>query len=466
MSRELFSFDAEHALLGAILLAELQRDADLLGDMLDSVQSGYFYHEDNAALFQAIADVKGEGVPADPVTLGDIRPTLPSGASTLYHAGQLVNNAASTANWKGYAKVLRERSALRNVLSAAKAIEQMVTQDRPVPEIIASAQQAMADLRDLEDDGPAFKSINDVVLKVADWLDDGLNDRRPSWPGTGLADLDSLVRGIRPKKITVIAGLPASGKTTLALQIAQHNAVRVGQPWLVFSLEMPEEELGLRAVASLGGIDLKRLDEPKQMDEDDWKRLSGVAAKVRDAPLFICDDPTVTPSRIRSIARRCKREYGLAGIVIDYLGLVPVESRGRTRAEEVGAVNKALLRLAKELDVPVIELAQLNRESTKRAGKAKRPQSSDLRDSGEIEADASCILMVHKDLDTEEGAAGVTEILMTKCRHAPPGMCRVQQQGQYGRFANLFGYREPSQEEVEMGRPFAKQYGKKGAAHG
>ena len=158
------------------------------------------------------------------------------------------------------------------------------------------------------------------------------------------------------------------------------------------------------------------------------------------------------------------REHGLAGIVVDYLGLVPPDAKGRTRSDEVGAVSKALVRLAKELDVPVIELSQLNRESTKRTGKAKRPQASDMRDSGEIEADASCILIVHRDMDSEEGQNGITEILMPKNRNAPPGMCIVQQQGQYGRFVNLCGYREPSQEEVEMGRSFASQCGCKGKA--
>jgi replicative DNA helicase len=462
MSRELHSYEAEHAILGALMLADLQKDAGLVDQILEKVERHDFHGEDTAALFQAIVDLREEGVPVDPVTLGDIRPTLPSGEVTMAFAGTLAQRVPSTANWKAYAKTLRERAVLRNVIAAARTIEDLATEDRPVAQIIARAQQAMADLRDLDDEGPQFKRLAEVILKVTDRLDDGLNDRLPKWPDTGLIDLDHLLRGIRPKKITVIAGLPGSGKTTLALQIAQHNAVKRGEPWLVFSLEMPEEELGIRAIASLGGVDLKRLDDPKALEDDDWTRISAAAGQALEAPLFICDDPSVTPTRIRAISRRCKREHGLAGIVIDYLGLIPADSRGRSRAEEVGAVNKALLRLAKELDVPVIELAQLNRESTKRAGKAKRPQSSDLRDSGEIEADASCILMVHRDPDTEEGAAGVTEILMTKCRHAPVGMCRLQQQGQYGRFASLAGYRETSQEEVEMGRPFAGRYAKGG----
>ncbi|WP_448681385.1 replicative DNA helicase [Pseudomonas nicosulfuronedens] len=464
MSRDLHSVEAEHGVLGAIFIGAAQNDQVLVDQIMEQLTPADFYFDDNAALFQTIADLHAEGVPVDPVTVAQVRPALPSEAKTLEYAFSIHRNVPSAANWKAYSRHLRERAVLRRLIDAARTVEDLATEDRPLGEIIAKAQEAMADLRDLDDNVPAYRSLAEVVLKVVDQLDDGLNDRLPKFQDTGLADLDKLMRGIRPKKVTVIAGLPGSGKTTLALQIAQHNAVKHEKPWLVFSLEMPEEELGIRAIASLGGIDLKRLDSPKDLDEDDMNRVGLAATQAKEAPLFICDDPTVTPSRMRAIARRVKREHGLAGIVVDYLGLVPPDAKGRTRSDEVGAVSKALVRLAKELDLPVIELSQLNRESTKRTGKAKRPQASDMRDSGEIEADASCILIVHRDMDSEEGQNGITEILMPKNRNAPPGMCIVQQQGQYGRFVNLYGYREPSQEEVEMGRSFANQYGGKGKA--
>lgn len=464
MTRELHSIEAEHGVLGAILIGAAQNDQALVDQIMEKLTPADFYFDDNAALFQTIADLHAEGVPVDVLTVAQVRPKLPSETKTMVYAGEIRRNVPSTANWKAYSRHLRERAVLRRLIDTARTVEDLATEDRPLAEIIAKAQEAMADLRDLDDDAPVYRRLDEVVLKVCDKLQDELNDRLPKFQDTGLADLDKLMRGLRPKNVTVIAGLPGGGKTTLALQIAQYNAVKCLKPWLVFSLEMPDEPLGIRALASLGGIDLKRLDDPKEMDDEDWARLDTAANLAKGAPLYICDDPTLSASRIRAVARRCKRDEGLAGIVVDYLTLIPADAKGRTRSEEVGTTCKALLRLAKELDVPVLLISQLNRDSTKRPGKDKRPRASDLRDSGEIEADATCILIVHRDLDSEEGQNGITEILMPKNRYAETGLCIVQQQGQYGRFVNLYGYREPSQEEVEMGRSFASQYGGKGKA--
>jgi replicative DNA helicase len=446
--RELFSIDAEHGVLGAML-----HQPDLVDEITSKLGTGDFYAEENAALYQAILDTQASGQPVDVVTVGIHRPYLPNGESLLGFAAEVAQNVASVANWRAYARVVLERSALRRVVDAADIIRDTVNDDLPVAQIIALAQQATADLRDLESDAPKYHRLDHLMGQAAETIDNKYKGLAPTWPTTSLTQLDELIQGIRPKKITVIAGLPGSGKTTLALQIAQHNARIAKKPWLVFSIEMPGEELGLRAIASIGGVDLRRLDNPDRMSDTDWGNMVNAVALAHGAPLFVCDDPVQTPSTIRSTARQCQREHGLAGIVVDYLGLVQSERKGRSRSEEVGAISKALLRLAKEMDIPVLELAQLNRDSTKRVG--KRPQASDLRDSGEIEADASCILLVHRDGDTDEGQNGVTEIIMPKCRHAKVGSCVVQQQGEYGRFVDFAGVAYASDEEVEMGRNFA-----------
>lgn len=454
--RELFSDEAEHGVLGAVLQGGLQQDAGLVEDILGQMSSNDFYRDDNAALFEAMLECRDRNMPIDPVTVGAVRRSLPSGDLLMAYAAELANNVPSAANWKAYAKHVKEWGVIRHILGIAGQAEDMVQAGAPTAEVIAAAQQAMADLRDLDGETKSFKRLDDWMGAAAQLIDDKFNGNAPAWPATGLEKLDELVQGIRPKKVTVIAGLPGSGKTTLALQIAQHNAVKERKPWLVFSIEMPGEELGLRAIASLGGVSLHKLDNPTGMHEDDWARMVGAVAQARNAPLFVCDDPVQTPASIRATARQCQREHGLAGIVVDYLTLVRGDSAGRSRSEEVGKISKALLQLAKEMAIPVIELAQLNRESTKRVG--KKPQSSDLRDSGEIEADASCILMVHRDMDSEEGQNGLTEILMTKCRHARVGSCIVQQEGQYGRFANFAGLM-PSDDEIGAGRgSYAQRY--------
>ncbi|HGY9632371.1 TPA: replicative DNA helicase [Pseudomonas putida] len=459
--RALYSDEAEHGVLGAVIHASLQQNVGLVEDMLGQMTSADFYHADNAALFEAMLECREQAMPIDPVTLGAVQRLLPGGDNVMAYAAELASKVPSLANWKAYAKHVKEWGVIRRILDVAGGAQEMVQAGAPTGEVIAAAQQAMADLRNLDGEAKGYKRLDQWMGDAADLVDEKHRGVAPKWPSTGLEKLDELVQGLRPKKVTVIAGLPGSGKTTLALQIAQHNAVKERKPWLVFSIEMPGEELGLRAIASLGGVALHKLDNPAQMREDDWARMSGAVGLALEAPLFVCDDPVQTPSTIRATARQCQREHGLAGIVVDYLTLVRSERGGRSRSEEVGKISKALLQLAKEMAIPVIELAQLNRDSTKRPG--KKPQSSDLRDSGEIEADASCILMVHRDMDTEEGQNGLTEILMTKCRHARVGSCIVQQEGQYGRFATYAGSL-PSDDEVEAGRgSYAQRY--KGAGN-
>ncbi len=447
--RELYSDEAEHALLGALML-----DGNLFDLITASVTTADFHDPENAALYQVMIDLNATGTPVDPVTLHNFKPFLPSGGATIAYAGELAKNTPSTANWKAYARTVAERAVLRRLVEAADAVRDSANENRPVAEIIASAQQAMADLRDLDTGEPDYKRMDEVVTRNIDIIDSKFNKTLKTGLSTGLADLDKLIRGLRKKTVTILAGLPGSGKTTLGLQIAQHVACSGLGVGMVFSLEMPEEELGNRALASLGGVDLQVLDNGQLLDED-WPRLTSGVSKIMDKPLYVCDKSGLTVARIRSICRQVKRKHGLDVVVIDYIGLIGSDGKAFNRTAELGKISTGIVNIAKELEVPVILLAQLNRESTKRPG--KKPIASDLRDSGQIEADAHCIILVHRDMDDEQGQNGVTELIMPKCRHAPVGSCVVQQQGKFARFVNFAG-REPTQEEVEINRPFADQY--------
>ena len=455
--RELYSDEAEHALLGALML-----DGELFESITASVTTADFHDPENAALYQVMIELHATGAPVDPVTLHDFKPFLPSGGVTIAYAGELAKNTPSTANWKAYARTVAERAVLRRLVEAADAVRDSANENRPVAEIIASAQQAMADLRDLETGEPDYKRMDEVVTRNIDIIDAKFNGSIQSGLSTGLVDLDKLIRGLRKKTVTIVAGLPGSGKTTLGLQIAQHVSCSGLGVGMVFSLEMPEEELANRALASLGSVDLKVLDNGQLQDED-WPRLTSAVSKIMDKPLYVCDKSGLTVARIRSICRQVKRKHGLDVVVIDYIGLIGSDGKAFNRTAELGKISTGIVNIAKELEVPVILLAQLNRDSTKRPG--KKPIASDLRDSGQIEADAHCIILVHRDMDDEQGQNGVTELIMPKCRHAPVGSCVVQQQGKFARFVNFAG-REPTQEEVEIGRPFSEQYKGQRRKHG
>lgn len=456
--RELYSIEAEHGLLGALLLNQ-----NLFDDITAKVSTQDFSGLENAALYQAIIDTQAAGQPIDPVTVGIQAGRLPSGDSALAYAADITKNVPSAANWQAYVRIVLERSALRRVVEVADVIRDSASDDRPVADIIALAQQATADLRDLGGTGEQdYYRYSDVLPEVVDTIDSKFNNSAVRGLSTGLKDLDEIICGLRETNMVVLAGLPGSGKTTLGVQIAQHVAQRGGGSGLIVSMEMTRQELVTRGIASVGGVSLTRLDQGNTIRDEDWPRITAAVNALNEARLFVCDQPGMTAARIRSIARQVQRKEGLNVVVIDYIGLITAEGGGQNRTLELGKISTSLKNLAKELRVPVLVLAQLNRGSTNRPD--KRPRPSDLRDSGQIEADADVVVLVHRDGDTEEGQNGVTELIVGKCRHAKPGSCLVQQQGEFVRFVDFAGNPYPTDEEVEMGRSFANRFqGRKSA---
>ncbi|MDH2015664.1 replicative DNA helicase [Pseudomonas juntendi] len=443
--------EAEHGVLGAIMLASLDGNTALVDDIVSQMTSADFLYDDHAALFDVIRDCLHRGLPVDAVTVGDVQRTLPSGQGTLAFAVDLCRNVPSVANAMAYAKQVKQWAVIRQVVDLGHSAKAAVASGLVPDEIIAQAQQSIADLRDLQGSEKAgYKRMAEVLPKVFDGMQEVLDDRAPPKLSTGLADLDKLIGFLRPKSMVVIAGRPGSGKTMLGLQIVNHVAIRGAGVGLIFSLEMDEKELTIRTIASQGGVDLRRMDEVKSLDEDEWQRIGTAGSKIEAAQLYLNDTPGMTMSAIRSDARKLQREKGLDIMMIDYLGLVGTEGRSQNRADAVAKVSIALKNLAKELSVPVLVLAQLNRNPASRPG--KKPQASDLRDSGQIEQDADAVILVHHDPESEAGEQGVTELILDKGRQAPQGSCLVQRQGQYARFVNFAGNRLPPDDEVEMGR--------------
>lgn len=456
-----YRLESEQGVLGAIMIASLGGDAGMVGEIVSQMKSGDFWHQDNAALFDAIHDCHERGMPVDAVTLGSIQRYLPSGQVTMEYTVNLCRNVPSAANWKSYAQQVRKWALVRQFRDLGRIVDIGVDDDLPADEILDQCQVALADLRDLQSGGKAgYKRMADVVPKVLDNMDDVLNDRAPPKLSTGLADLDKLIGFLRPKSMVVIAGRPGSGKTMLGLQIVNHVAIRGKGVGLIISLEMGEEELTVRTIASQGSIDLRRMEEVKHLELEEWDRIGVAASKINGAELYLNDTPGLTMPAIRSEALKLKKETGLDILMVDYLGLVGADGKTQNRGEAVAKISISMKNLSKELGIPVLVLAQLNRNPASRPG--KKPQASDLRDSGQIEQDADAVILVHHDPDSEMGEQGVTELILDKGRQAPPGSCLVQRQGQFARFVNFAG-REPSQEEVEANRPFASQYkGRKG----
>jgi replicative DNA helicase len=445
--------EAEQGVLGAIMLASLAGDAGLVADIVGQMSSGDFYRDDDAALFDAIGDCLSRGMPVDPVTVGSMQRVLPSGQSTLAYAATLSRDVPSAANVMAYVLQVKEWALARRVVGIGRLLEASIIERVPLSEAMSVAQQSITDLRDLHSTGKAgYKRMSDVLPVVLDHMDDVLNDKAPPKLSTGLVDLDKLIGFLRPKSMVVIGGRPGSGKTMLGLQIVNHVAVRGRGVGLIISLEMGEEELTIRTIASLGGIDLRRMEDVKVMEQEEWNRLGIAASKIKEAELYLNDTPGLTMSAIRAEARKLQREHGLDILMVDYLGLVGTDGNAQNRTDAVAKVSIAMKNLSKELGIPVLVLAQLNRNPASRPG--KKPQASDLRDSGQIEQDADAVILVHHDPDSEAGQQGVTELILDKGRQAPAGSCLVQRQGQFARFVNFAG-REPTQEEVEQARPFA-----------
>lgn len=439
-TRPLVAEEAEFGVIGSLMIRPELSEA--IGA---KVSPQHFYHQDLAELYSMILAARSAGRPADPVSLADIRAELCSGELTLIRAAEIMRNTPSAANAHEYARIVVERSKARTINELGQSIIDLASHARPVAEIIAEVQEAALSLNS-EDDEPDVITLAEALGPVIDEMDDRFNGRGINGLSTGLVDLDELVQGLRGSHVIIVAGRPGTGKTTLGLGIAEHLTIREGKSALVFSLEMAGKELAKRSLSSASSVTTSSIDTGKAMgDGEQIQKITAAVGRIRDADLRICQKGGLPLSRIRNIARFQHKAKPLDLIVIDYIGLIAAEpgSRQQNRNLELGAISRGIKAMAKELDVPVIVLAQLNRGIETRS--AKKPQMSDLRDSGEIEQDADIILIAHRDADSDLGQAGVTEIDAVKHRHAPVGHCLLQHQGEFARFANYAGSREQQQ---------------------
>lgn len=450
----LYSHDAEYALIGSMI-----HQPDLIDDAGARLETGDFHHPACAELFEIMLALRSKSRAIDVVTLSDARSHLADGQSTLAVAAHIAQNTPSAANFTAYSKIVKQRSVARRVIAAAHVMSERLIGGEALDEVLSQGQQAWVALEaEGLDARRRYRFIGDILPEAVDGIDRRFNREVSLGFDTGLSSLDEFIPGICPGHMVVIAGIPGSGKTTLGLNIAERVALHREVPALVFSMEMTDIELTNRSLSSVGSVQLKHIAEGHSMADGEWPGLTKAVGQLNDAPLIFCDDSTLTLRDIRQICRTVKREHGLGIVTIDYIGLINGENKSSSRYEQVTDISKGLKRLAKELGVPLVVLAQLNRGPASRAN--KRPTKSDLRDSGQIEADSDVVVLVHRDNESEAGQAGVTELIVDKNRHGPTGSCRVQHQGAYHRFVELIPG-SFSDEDVEMNRPSTgRKYGK------
>ena len=429
--RDPYSVEAEHGVLGAMFLRP-----ELIDILSADLAVDDFYYQDNAALYRGILALHAEGKPADAVTVGVYLGELPSTKNATWYAAEITRNTPSAANAASYAITVRERSLDRAMIALSDRINEIAHSDQPTVDKVA-AVQAEAQTIDSQ-------SATSEVVMAEDILDDYIEvlqaraDRGEGIDGlsTGIPDLDAKLQGLKPEQLIIIAGRPAMGKTTLAMNIASHAAIRESKSVMVFSLEMNKTGLMDRFMASEGRIPLQ-LIKNGTAPQSHGSELMSAAGKLKHSKLSISDRASMTINRIRSAARRHKRRHGLDLIVIDYLQLMDSDSRTFSREQEVSHMTRSAKLMARELGVPVILLSQLSRKCEERPN--KRPLCSDLRESGAIEQDADIILFVYRDEVYHEhsDAKGIAEIIIGKGRDIETGTVRTAFLGQYSRFEQL-----------------------------
>lgn len=431
------SVEAEQSVLGGIMLDNRAWD-----QIADRVREGDFYRHDHRLIYRVISKLSSQNKPLDVLTISEALREL----NELENAGgevylfELANNTPSAANVVAYADIVRERSVLRQLIAAANEIADNAfnPQGRSSAELLDVAERHVFAITEqgARVGGPI--NIKEFLAKTMDKIDTLFHLKDPiTGVSTGYHDLDEMTSGLQPSDLIIVAGRPSMGKTTFAMNMAEHVVIKSQAPVLIFSMEMPGESLVMRMLSSLCRIDQLRIRTGKLEDED-WPRISSTVSMLSEAPMFIDDTPALSPAEVRARARRVVKEHGKLGlIVIDYLQLMQVPGNSENRTAEISEISRSLKSLAKELKVPVIALSQLNRGLEQRAD--KRPVMSDLRESGAIEQDADLIMFIYRDEVYNENSPdkGTAEVIIAKQRNGPIGKVRLTFLGQYTCFENF-----------------------------
>ncbi|HLS92733.1 MAG TPA: replicative DNA helicase [Microbacterium sp.] len=424
---------SEQSTLGGMLLSK-----DAVADVVETLRGSDFYIPKHEIIFDAILSLYSHGEPTDVITVTD--ELMKSGdlqrAGGVDYLHSLTSIVPTAANAGYYASIVQERALLRRLVDAGTRIVQMgYNGEGEAVELVNQAQAevyAVTGQEQSEDYVPLEVAIGAAVEEIE--TAKGRDGEMTGVP-TGFSELDELTNGLHAGQMIVVAARPAMGKSTLALDFARAAAIKHNQPAIFFSLEMGKTEIAMRLLSAEGQIPLQKLRKG-DLDSRDWTTLASTRGRINDAPLYVDDSPNMTLVEIRAKCRRLKQRVGLKMIIIDYLQLMTSGKRVESRQQEVSEFSRALKLMAKELQVPVIALSQLNRGPEQRQD--KRPMVSDLRESGSIEQDADMVILLHRDeVYDKQTRPGEADLIVAKHRNGPTADIAVAFQGHYSRFHDM-----------------------------
>ena len=423
---------AEQSVLGGMLLSK-----DAISDVVEILRERDFYRPAHELIYDAIIDLYGRGEPADPVTVsaeltkrGDL---VRAGGAPYLHT--LISSVPTAANAGYYAKIIRERAIMRRLVEAGTKIVQLgYTDEGEVDDAVDQAQAevfAVTERREADD----YIQLSQLLPAALDEIEKIAAGVIGQGVKTGFKDLDALTNGFHPGNMIVLAARPAVGKSTLGLDIARYASIHKGETSAIFSLEMSRSEITMRMLSAEARVPLNNI-RSGNLSEEEWSRMARRMGEISQAPMFIDDSPNLSLMEIRAKSRRLKQRHNLKLIVIDYLQLMTSGKRVENRQQEVSEFSRQLKLLAKELNVPVVAISQLNRSPEQRSD--KKPMLSDLRESGSIEQDADVVILLHReDLYDSQNRSGEADLIVAKHRNGPTITITVSPQLHFARFTDM-----------------------------
>ena len=430
------NIEAEESILSAVLI-----DNHTLLDVLEILKPEDFYRSSHQKIFSAISDLFSRNEPVDLITLNNMlkeKGHLEEVGGATYLA-RLMDTAPLAVNAQHYAKIVHNKASLRRLIENANQIAKKCYEDHgDVDDVIDFAEKSIFEISGNKNK-QSFYPLSQLILTNIDALEERQGNKAlVTGVPSGFSRLDNMTSGLQNSELIILAARPSMGKTALALNIARNAAVDANIPVAIFSIEMSREQLSMRLLCSEARTDSARL-RSGFFSREDWVNLTNAAEILSEAPIYIDDSPDISAMAIRTKARRLKMDKGIGLVIIDYLQLMKTSATAERRDLEISEISRSLKALAKELNVPVLALSQLNRKLEERHD--KRPQLSDLRESGALEQDADVVAFIYRDevynRDENNPNKGIAEILLKKQRNGPTGEIKLTFLSSYTRFENL-----------------------------